>query len=151
MMRVAVVDRHPELYLETLKGRFSQVDFRSFDPRRDCRSELGAWRPEVVFAVKRGADPADAFQAAVSCPSVRWLHVGGVGYDHLGRWDAGRVTVTNSAGVLAPFHAETVIGAIFALDLNFAAYFAQKQRRVWQERGFTSLERDCIRREHTRS
>jgi phosphoglycerate dehydrogenase-like enzyme len=47
--------------------------------------------------------------------------------------------VTNSAGVLAPFHAETVIGAIFALNLNFAAYFAQKQQRVWQERGFTSL------------
>jgi phosphoglycerate dehydrogenase-like enzyme len=138
-MRIAILDRHPEFHLDDLRRQFGDVEFKPFDPRRDCREALEAWRPDAVFALKRGADPADAFRAAVNCASVRWMHLGGVGYDHLGTWDDARVTVTNSAGVLAPFHAETVIGAIFALNLNFAGYFAQKRDRVWQERGFTGL------------
>jgi hypothetical protein len=41
MLRVAVVDRHPEIYLDSLSRRFTAaVDFKTFDPQRDCRSEL---------------------------------------------------------------------------------------------------------------
>src|SRR5262249_8836123 len=134
-------DRNPEIYRSGLQDRFPEIEFKSFDTQPDRRGELQAWQPEVVFAVKRGGDPSDVFQAAVACSSVKWLHVGGGGDGprgpRVGR--GGRVVVTNSAGVLAPFHAETVIGAIFALNLRLPAYFAQKQQRTWEERGFTSL------------
>lgn len=137
--RVLILDRHPDIYIKDLQTRFPAVAFRSSDPEQDCRPALEGWRPDVVFTVKRGGDPDAMFRAAVACPSVTWLHVGGAGYDHIGTWDPNRLVVTNSAGVLAAFHAETVIGAMLMFNLNLHLYLAQQPQRIWKGHGFMPL------------
>lgn len=95
--------------------------------------------PEVAFAVKSPALGAGPHARLVACPSLRWLQVGGSGYEHLGDWDRERLTVTNSVGVLAPFLAETCIGAMLALNHKLLAYRDQQARREWMPRPFRPL------------
>jgi phosphoglycerate dehydrogenase-like enzyme len=71
-------------------------------------------------------------------PSVRYFHVGGSGFDHLLPLE-GEAVITNSAGVLAPFLAETVIAGILALNGNFPAYDRLKAARQWRQLGFRPL------------
>jgi hypothetical protein len=92
--RIAIVDRNPEIYRSGLQDRFPEIEFKSFDMQPDRREKLQARR---LGRVRRqaGGDPSDVFQTAVACSSVKWLHVGGVGHDHLGpraanAWDQRR-------------------------------------------------------------
>ena len=83
--------------------------------------------PEVVFSVKHPGFPGPAHAPIPAHPSGRWIQVGGSGFDHLAPWDTVRITVTNGAGVLAPYLAETVTGAMLALGCGFPTY-AEQQR-----------------------
>ena len=93
---------------------------------------LEAHRPEAVFSIKSLALGPETHRPILDAPSVRWLHVGGSGYEHVAGWDAGRITLTNCVGVLAPFLAETVIGALMALNCGLIRYHAQQRDRLWR-------------------
>lgn len=95
--------------------------------------------PEIAFTVKPGGFGLDFHQWLVSRPGFRWLHVGGSGYDHVGDWTADRVTVSNCAGVLAPFLAQTCFGAIVAMNNHFFLYRDQQRRHEWTEHVFRPL------------
>jgi phosphoglycerate dehydrogenase-like enzyme len=100
---------------------------------------LAAHRPEAVFAVKSMVLGPETHRPILEAPSVRWLHVGGSGYEHVAGRDAGRITLTNCAGVLAPFLAETVIGALLALNCGLIRYHAQQRERLWRQHLFRPL------------
>jgi phosphoglycerate dehydrogenase-like enzyme len=76
---------------------------------------------------------------AIRFPSVIWFHNGGVGVDHLQPWETDRVTVTNCAGVLAPFLAETVLGAMIMLNFGFHRYLRHQAARRWQQLSWRPL------------
>lgn len=95
---------------------------------------------DVAFTINSLALDAQFHRALMAQPGLRWLHVGGSGYDHLGAWDTGRLTVTNSAGVLAPFLAETCLGALLALNHNLLAYRDQQRAKVWKGIWFRPLQ-----------
>ena len=95
--------------------------------------------PEVVFSVKHPGFPGPVHAPIPAHPSVRWIQVGGSGFDHLAPWDAARVQVTNGAGVLAPYLAETVTGAMLALGCGFPNYAEQQRERRWRPAPFTPL------------
>jgi len=94
---------------------------------------------EIVFAIKSRAFDDAVHARLLAEPALRWLHVGGSGYEHLGAWDADRLIVTNSAGVLAPFLAETCMGALLALNHGLLTYRDQQRDRVWAPRPFRPL------------
>lgn len=71
--------------------------------------------PEIVLSIKHSGFPGPAHVPALRWPSVRWFHVGGSGRDHLGSDLPRRVTVTDCAGVLAPFWAERAVAAMTSL------------------------------------
>lgn len=100
---------------------------------------LGAAPPEVVFLMRGRDFSARAYQALTTAPSVRWLHVAGSGAEHLPAWDPERLTVTNAAHALAPFHAETVMGAIWAMNFGLASHAQAQSSRRWRRRRFRSL------------
>ena len=100
---------------------------------------LQAHRPEVVFAIRSPALGPETHRPILEAPSLRWLHVGGSGYEHVAGRDAGRITLTNCAGVLAPFLAETVIGALMALNCGLIRYHAQQRERLWRQHLFRPL------------
>ena len=96
-------------------------------------------QPEVVFSIKHSGFPGESHRPAIQFPSVRWFHVGGSGTDHLGSWDVDKVTVTNSAGVLAPFHAERSLAALLAISTGLKTQWAAQSQKTWLPTRFTSL------------
>lgn len=96
--------------------------------------------PEIAFTIGSPALPRPTHARVVAHPTIRWVHIGGSGTEHVdGRWDPARTVVTNSVGVLAPFLAETCLGAILALNHGLLAYRAQQARREWREIPFRPL------------
>lgn len=96
-------------------------------------------RPEVVFSIKHSGFPGGAHRPVLDAPSVRWVQVGGSGYEHLAPWDAARITLTNCHGVLARVLAETVVGAIVTLNRGLHRYRDQQRARVWRPHLFRDL------------
>jgi len=122
-----------------LRARCPGETVHAVDRAEALTGALAAHRSEAVFAIKSMALDGQTHRPILDAPSVRWLHVGGSGYEHVAGWDAGRITLTNCAGVLAPFLAETVIGALLALNCGLIRYHAQQRERVWQPHAFRPL------------
>jgi phosphoglycerate dehydrogenase-like enzyme len=139
-MRVLVLHDTPSDFDHWLVGRCPDHQFRWARSPDEVRSALDEFQPEVIFSIKHSEFPGPAHLPALHHPSTRWFHVGGSGYEHLGRWDPEQVVVTNSAGVLAPFHAERAVAGLLALSTGLLrARQAQKQRR-WEPERFPTLE-----------
>ena len=124
---------------ETLETLSNRVKLHYVTRPDKLRTRLEAIKPEVVFSIKGPNFPAKAHRPIVEVGSVQWVQVGGSGFDHLLPWDRERLTVTNCAGVLAPFLAETAMGALLALNGNFLDYFRQQQQSQWLPHEFRPL------------
>ena len=124
---------------EALRARFPGETVHAVDQPEALPSAVQAHRPEVVFAIRSLALGPTSHRPTLDAPSLRWLHVGGSGYEHVLGWDATRITVTNCAGVLAPFLAETVIGALTSLNCGLIRYHAQQRERLWRQHLFRPL------------
>lgn len=96
-------------------------------------------RPEVVFSIKHSGFQGHFHRPAIDCDAVRWVQVGGSGYEHFAPWEKSRVTLTHCAGVLAPFLADTVLAAILAFNQQLLRYRAQQHARLWRPHTFRAL------------
>lgn len=69
-----------------------------------------------------------------SHPSLRWIHTGSTGVDHIltPAFLRLRPLLTNSAGVHAPSIAEWVVMAMLAMRKGFPALLAQQRDRIWE-------------------
>ena len=139
MRPVLIAHNEPDDFRDLLAARFPDVGFVHAATAADVVEALAAHDPEVVFSVKHPGFPGPAHAPIPRHPSVRWIQVGGSGFDHLAPWDAARITVTNGAGVLAPFLAESVTGAMLALGCGFPNYAEQQRARRWRPVSFTPL------------
>jgi len=88
-------------------------------------------KAEVVYSVRFDGTPRFPRQALIENPTVKWVSVGGSGTDHLGRWDASRLTVTNAAGVAADMLAEYAIGTMLSFSLDLRGFAQHQQARRW--------------------
>ena len=140
MRPVLVAYDQPEEFREFLAARFSDVEFVYATTARGILDALARHDPEIVFSIKHPGLPPCAHRPIPAHPSVRWIQLGNSGYDHLEPWDAGRVTVTNGAGVLATYLAESVTGAMIVLARGFLSYVEQQRERCWKPAWFTPLE-----------
>lgn len=136
---VLVLHNRPDELRPLLDARFEGLTVTYASAPDEVVSALERARPEVVFTIKHSGFPGEAHRPAVSFPSVRWVQIGGSGYEHLAPWDSSRVTVTNCHGVLAPFLAETVMAAIASLNAGLFAYRDRQRARNWQPTRFRSL------------
>ena len=139
MTTVLIVYDRPDAFRQYLEERFPDLNFCYVNDPDRVEEGLNQHRPEVVFSIKHIGMPKEVHRPLVNYPGVKWVQVGGSGYDHLPPWDPSRTTVTNSAGVLARFLAETVTGAMIALAGRFPTYWEQQRNRVWQTNPFRPL------------
>ena len=139
MRPVLIAHNEPDDFRDLLAARFPDLRFVYASTAEAVVEGLAAHDPEVVFSVKHPGFPGPAHAPIPRHPSVRWIQVGGSGFDHLAPWDAGRITVTNGAGVLAPYLAESVTGAMLALACGFPNYAEQQRERQWRPVSFTPL------------
>lgn len=131
-MKILIAHHGTEEFRAILDARFPDDDICYVDDPETLGAALAAHQPEAVFSVKETGFPGKYHPQIVQCPSVRWLQVGGSGYEHVGEWDADRVTVTNCAGVLARYLAETVTGAMIALNNETFLYRKQQAAHTWR-------------------
>ena len=139
MRPVLIAHNEPDDFRDLLAGRFPDVRFVYAATAADVVEGLAAHDPEVVFSVKHPGYPGPVHAPIPHHRSVRWIQVGGSGFDHLAPWDAARITVTNGAGVLAPYLAESVTGAMLAHGCGFPNYAEQQRERRWRPVSFTPL------------
>ncbi len=139
MRPVLIAHNEPDDFRDLLAARFPDVRFVYAATAPEVVRGLQEHDPEVVFSVKHPGFPGPAHAPIPHHRSVRWIQVGGSGFDHLAPWDASRVTVTNGAGVLAPYLAETVTGAMLALGCGLLNYAEQQREGRWQPAPFTPL------------
>ncbi len=141
---IAVLHDNPEDCRDLLEARFPALEFHYASATEEILPVLESSNPEAVLSIKHPSFPGPRHSPAVRHPSVRWVHVGGSGYEHMVPWDPERVTVTNSAGVLSPYLAETVIGAILTLNGGFLHYVERRRERRWQPRPFVPLSEQTL-------
>ncbi len=127
-----------------IEGTFPEAPVRYVNDAGDIERALREHDPEVAFTIKDEGFTGSLHKAVVDHPGLRWFHVGGSGYEHLQPWNADELLVTNSAGVLAPYLAETVIGAILALNGHFLAYLHRQGRREWKRTSFRPLSEQTL-------
>ena len=140
MRPILIAYDQPDEFLELLATRLPGVEFICATTARGILKALARHDPEVVFSIKHPGLPGPAHAPIPAHPSVRWIQLGNSGYEHLEPWDAGRVTVTHGAGVLAPYLAESVTGAMVVLSRGFLGYLEQQRQRLWKPAWFTPLE-----------
>ncbi|MGF1503241.1 MAG: D-2-hydroxyacid dehydrogenase [Paracoccaceae bacterium] len=133
------------LYLEEaervaadLAQRFPGERFLPVSSHAGLAAALGE-NPGVAFSVKSPATPGPGHARIAAHPGLAFFQVGGSGFEHLGDWDRDRLRVANCAGVLAPFLAETCLGAILALNHGLIRYRDQQRARLWREHWFRPL------------
>lgn len=139
MRMVLIAHDEPDHFRDLLATRFPDVEFVYATTPQGVIEALARHDPEVAFSIKHPGFPGPAHVPIPAHPSVRWIQIGGSGFDHLLPWDAERVTVTNGAGVLAPFLAESVTGGMLALGCGFLNYVDQQRARQWKPMPFTPL------------
>ena len=127
MRPVLIAYERPDDFRDLLNARFPDLELVYATEAGAVLDALVRHDPEVVFSIKHPGFPGPVHAPIPAHPSVRWIQVGGSGYEHLAPWDAARVTVTNGVGVLAPYLAESVTGALVALGRGLLRY-AEHQR-----------------------
>lgn len=136
--RLLVLHDRPQEVVEVVAARFPGLPMAIATRPEEVEPALAAHQPTMVFSIKHGGFPGPAHRPAVRHASVRWLHVGGSGIEHLAPWPDG-VQVTNSAGVLAPFLAETAMAALLSLTTGLHRYARKQRQRDWSPHRFRPL------------
>jgi phosphoglycerate dehydrogenase-like enzyme len=124
---------------DVLAARLAGERVHYVDDPAQLGQVLSEVEPEIAFTLKSDGMPGAALQHVMGCASLRWVYVGGSGYDHLLPLENPSITVSNAAGVLAAHLAENVTGAMLALNGNFLKYAVQQQQRTWQRLSFAPL------------
>jgi len=87
--------------------------------------------PDVVYSVKFGGNAGFPTEVLMGPDGPGWVSVGGSGCDHLGAWDAGCKTVTNSAGVAAGMMAEYAFGCLLHFTLDIPGLATDRAAQHW--------------------
>jgi len=134
---LAVADA-PGADLSLIQPQVPDIRFAALLPGDDVEAVLERVRPDAVYSIHSADFSPAMHRTAASHPTVRWVHVGGSGYEHVLPVPSDR-PLTHSPGLLAGAHAETVIGVIISLNANLLKYVEQQRRRVWETHFFRPL------------
>jgi phosphoglycerate dehydrogenase-like enzyme len=136
---VLVIDHKPDRYFKTLCLRFPALHFAHAGNDREVERQMAAIKPAVLLSFRCDSVSTAAQTMAARNPCVQWIQVAGAGYDHLGDLSQITCAVTNCAGVLSRFQAETVMGAMINLNFGFFGYQQQQQKKIYHQLPWRSL------------
>lgn len=139
-MKVLVLHSEPDDFRAFLKKQLVGHELVWVSTPEEVEGTVEEVQPEVVFSIKHSEFPGDYHRLALKSSNLRWFHVGGSGTDHLDPWDPKQVTVTNSSGVLAPFHAERALAGLLCLSTGLKTFIEQQNQRQWRPRRFDTLQ-----------
>lgn len=137
---VLIIHHEQDRYFDYLCNRFPDLHFYSARNDSELAQQMADHQPHVILSFRSDFISTEAQSIAVRNPCVQWVQVAGAGYDHLGDLDEIACPVTNCAGVLSRFQAETVIGAMINLNFGFFRYQQQQREKLYKKLPWRSLE-----------
>ena len=141
-MRALLIHSDPDEVMDLLEpvgGLTGRLDWRTATRPSQVDAAIEEHRPEIVFSIKHSGLAGDCHRRALHAPGLHWFHVGGSGRDHLGDSTPQGVTVTDCAGVLAPFLAERAMAALLYLATGLDGHVEAASRGEWAPSRFRSL------------
>ncbi len=141
---VLVIHDRPADFSDKLAARFPALDIAYATDLDNLPARLAEVDPDVVFSIAQPHFVGGRQRIAAAHPGLQWLHIGGSGYEQFLPWSRHDLQVSNSAGVLARYLAETVLGGILALNGGFLTYLDQQRRHLWRQHGFRSLSEQTL-------
>lgn len=135
-----ITDVKPVLYLDLIRKRFPALAIETCTEPQDLPATLKAYQPDIALSYRWFRCHPEAHWPLSSCPSLQWLQVAGAGINHLAPWNPDQLTVTNSAGVLADFMAEYVLGAMLMTNFGFPRYRDQQRDKRWQGQPWQTIQ-----------
>lgn len=139
MPDVLIVHDDPEQVRPFVEADFPDLSFHYATDEKSLGRALSELHPIAALSIKCPALPGPLHRQLLELDSIRWIHVGGSGFDHLLPLERERLLVTNSQGVLSRFLAENVISAMGALNGNLLRYAEQAKSKIWQPIPFSPL------------
>lgn len=139
-MNILVLHSEPEELRRYLESELKGHKLHWASSPGEVGPQLEVAQPEVVFSIKHSQFPGPFHAQAFLHPTVRWFHVGGSGYDHLPSWNQAEKIVTNSAGILAPFHGERAMAALLAMTTGVADSLRAQSEQRWAPGRFPTLQ-----------
>ena len=136
---ILVLHDQPEQLRGILESEHQTIDIHYARNTREVEQNLKVVKPDACFSISSESITAAIMRAAGLYPSVRWFHVGGSGVDKMLPWCSENATMTNGEGVLARHLAETVLGAILAMNNNYLQYQRQQSNKQWLGHHFKPL------------
>ena len=141
--KVLIVSANALAVRSQLVESFAHVSFATVTQPEHLRETLAEFQPGIVLSMKKHQFPGKYHQPLSAHASVQWLEVGGSGYEHLWPWKPD-LLVTNCQGVLAGALAETVVGAMLAINSNLIRYAHQQLQRSWMPQQFRPLSEQTL-------
>ena len=137
--RVLLHNNATARHAERLRSVFPQFNVEECTTYGHLPDMVREFRPDVVFTIRFAGSQGFPRDALLAPGGPRWIANGGVGTDHLGRWDPTRTTVTNAAGVAADMMAEYVLGGFLHFTLDIEGLRQDKAGRAWRARNMVPL------------
>ncbi|MCB9945787.1 MAG: D-2-hydroxyacid dehydrogenase [Geminicoccaceae bacterium] len=137
--RLLIAHSNADSYAPQVRQRFPDIELAIARDENELAGLLPDFIPTIAYSCTTRAFPRHLHRPIMEQPGLRWLHVGGSGYEHFSGLDVQRITLTNGRGVLAGFQADTVMGAIIALNHDFHGFRTGQQQRRFEARRFRGL------------
>lgn len=136
---VLLMSARAEELAPRVRARFPELAVHAASDPETIESLLAEVQPQVAMSARSPGLPGHLHRAAVLAPCVRWVQVAGAGFDHLLPLERDDLLLTNSAGVLSEFMAETVLGAMLMLNYGLTGYVAHQREHTWRRLPWTGL------------
>ncbi|MCB1990176.1 MAG: hypothetical protein KDG49_01815, partial [Geminicoccaceae bacterium] len=117
-MGVLVLHEGVDQYLEELRRRFPAVEFQPIRQPAGLEA-LSGFPAAIAYSCVTDGFPRTEHARLRDWPGLDWVHVGGSGFDHFVADGPPGFLLTNGAGVLAQELAQTLLGALIALNRGF--------------------------------
>jgi phosphoglycerate dehydrogenase-like enzyme len=137
--RLLIAHEHADAWRGELVARFPDIEYRIVRSAAEL-AEAAGFPATVAYSCVTDGFPRQAHGRLRERAGLAWIHVGGSGFDHLASNGGPRPLLTNGAGVLAPFLAETLLGALLALNRGFLRAVRDQGQGRWAPWSFAALE-----------
>lgn len=131
-LRIVALTPDPSLIQQAVSAKVPGLVVHPCNNYSDLASVIAEVKPNVLLASKVRHDP-NSFPTDVVAESnsLRWLHIGGAGIEHIRPWDTSRLTVTNSSGIHGLYMAQYAIAAMVTYTQHLDLYARQQRQHVW--------------------
>lgn len=144
MTNILLITKTPEEILPSIAHLQDRCAILTAHGPEAVAKILADEKPVAAFYEKSGIGAKDHYRLPYQSDCLKWIQVAGSGYEHLLPLDREDITVTNAAGLLSAFLAETVIGAMAAMNSGLIAYHQDQARKIWQTKPFTPLREKTL-------